>query len=389
MNSDLIPAPKNTGIETAASATAALAKATIEAKFVIALRPEGRRQIDTVRESILEACRRPLFAQSARWRKIQGRKEVNGQWEDNWIEGWTIRFAETAIQSWKNLDISTIVAFEDEDKRIIRTVVTDLESNISYTEDSVIEKKVERSSVRDGQIVLGERKNTKGKTVYIVRATEDEIANRINSARSKAIRNSGLRMIPSDILEEALEQVLETKESAKRNEDVAKAVPKLLAAFGTQGVSRDQIKAFLKCDPEKMTADQLEQMREMFSAIKEKTATWADFEVVDPGPTIDIGPAATTTPTPTPTPTPEPKPAATVPPPEPAKPKGPSVYLTALRTNIKRENIDEAKLIKVIHGMRRETEGTKTLEQIDAYPNVIKEIIASWQEVSAILKDQK
>lgn len=388
MNSDLIPAPKNTGIETAASATAALAKATIEAKFVIALRPEGRRQIDTVRESILEACRRPLFAQSARWRKIQGRKEVNGQWEDNWIEGWTIRFAETAIQAWKNLDVSTIVAFEDEDKRIIRTVVTDLESNISYTEDSVIEKKVERSSVRDGQLVLGERKNTKGKTVYIVRATEDEIANRINSARSKAIRNSGLRMIPSDILEEALEQVLETKEAAKRNEDVAKAVPKLLAAFGTQGVSRDQIKAFLKCEPEKMTADQLEQMREMFSAIKEKTATWADFEVVEPGTTIDIGPTASAT-TPTQAPTPEPKAATPTPTPEPSKPKGPSVYLTALRTNIKRENIDESKLVKVIHGMRRETEGTKTLEQIDAYPNVIKDIIANWQEVTAILKDQK
>ena len=375
MSSDLIPTPKNTGIETAASASAALAKATIEAKFVIALRPENRRNIDVVRENLISACRRPLFAQTARWAKVQGRKEVNGKWEDNWIEGWTIRFAETAIQAWKNLDVSTVVCFEDDTKRIIRTVVTDLETNISYTEDQVIEKQVERSKVRDGQIVLSERKNTKGQPVYVVRATEDEITNRINSARSKAIRNSGLRMIPADVLEEALEAVIETKEKAKASENVAQAVPKLLTAFKSKGVSAEQIERRLGCKPERMSADQLQQMREIYSAISDGQASWSDYETDAKDPSeIDIKPEP-------------PKPAD--PKPEPPKTPATNIYLSTLKTSIAREKLDERKVLKAIHGLRRETEGAKTLDALDPYQDALKAVIAGWPDVVAAVKEMK
>lgn len=379
MSSDLIPTPKNTGIETAASASAALAKATIEAKFVIALRPENRRNIDVVRENLISACRRPLFAQTSRWTKVQGRKEVNGKWEDNWIEGWTIRFAETAIQAWKNLDVSTVVCFEDETKRIIRTVVTDLETNISYTEDQVIEKQVERSKVREGQIVLAERQNTKGQKVFVVRATEDEITNRINSARSKAIRNSGLRMIPADVLEEALEAVIETKEKAKASENVAQAVPKLLTAFKSKGVSAEQIERRLGCKPERMSADQLQQMREIYSAISDGQASWADYETETKDPSeINIKPE--------PSPTAEPK---SDPKPEAAKSPSTNIYLSTLKTSIAREKLDERKVLKAIHGLRRETEGANTLDALDPYHDALKAVIAGWTDVVAAVKEMK
>src|SRR5688572_30783274 len=80
--------------ETAATAVAAASKATILARYELAqLRP---RNIDDVRTRLLKECKRPGFAKEARYRKPVGSKfnEDTRQWEQGFVEGLSVRFAE-------------------------------------------------------------------------------------------------------------------------------------------------------------------------------------------------------------------------------------------------------------------------------------------------------
>jgi len=398
MNSDqsqtLLPVKQSLAVETSASASAALAKATIEAKFVIALRPENRRDIDTVRETLVGACKRDRFAKAARFKKRQGdKKNANGVWEPNFVEGFTIRFAETALQAWKNVDISSVMAWQDEKQRLVRTTVTDLESNISYTIDTMAEKQVERSKVREGQTILGERKNSEGKKVFIVQASEDELSAKINSAISKAIRNGGLRLIPKDILEEAEDAVIETIAASAKSEDALKAAEKVVAAFASEGVTSSQLEAYLKHPLSKITSAEIVDLRKVYAAVHEG-APWSDYEPKqDPAPTTITVPADDTpTDTPAPqTPVPETKPEPPKPPATPSTQKrDPSVYAKTIRTSMRQAGITEAKLITVIHGFFQEAAGCKTIDEVDAqFPATMRKIVENWVELSAAAKEVK
>ena len=250
--------------ELAATASAALAKATIEAKFTVALhRP---RSVLNARSRLLDACKRPKFADAAIYSKPVGKQA---------IEGLSIRFAETALQAWGNVDTAANVVFEDDSKRVIRITVTDLETNISYSDESILDKTVERRNVKPGTEVLGERTNSYGDKVFIVRATEDELLNKVNAAKSKAIRNSGLRLIPQDILDEAKEACEQT--IMKGGDDPAAATKALCDAFQTIGVYPKDLESHLGHSLQSITPKEIANLRKVYAAIRDGEASWNDY----------------------------------------------------------------------------------------------------------------
>ena len=276
--------PRKTSQEIAASASAALAKATIEAKFVIAL--QRPRSIMSARSAILDACKRPAFAEGAMYRKKQGSKQVNGRWEDNYIEGLSIRFAEQALNAWRNVDVTAVTAWEDENARLIRITVTDLETNLSYSDEAMLQKTVERKKVRDGQDVIGERETSDGGKVFIVRTTDEEMANKVNAAKSKAIRNSGLRLIPQDILEEAEEAIRATKE--KGGGDPKAQVKKVIDAFGGIGVPPNEIEAYLGHPIEQASPKEIIDLRSIFTTIRDGEARWTDYRTKEEAKSVEV-----------------------------------------------------------------------------------------------------
>ena len=284
-----------TSMEVASSASAALAKATIEAKYVIALRQ--RRNPMECRSKILESCRNPRFAEGAWYRRKQGRKEVNGRWEDNYVEGLSIRFAETAIQCWRNIDVSATTAWENDDNRLVRITVTDLETNISYTDEVMLAKTVERRKVREGQDVIGKRETSTGETVFIVRTTDEELITKLNAAKSKVIRNSGLRLLPRDILDEASEAIAETRQKGAAAVDPKAAAKKLADAFGTIGVSVTDLELYLKHSLDRLVPSEIADLRSIFTAIRDGEARWADYVTADDDqiPGAEVKPATATT----------------------------------------------------------------------------------------------
>lgn len=250
------------GAETMSTALAAQAKASVEARFIVALqRPRDWMQ---VRERILKECRRPAFAKVARYHKPIGAG----------VTGPSIRFAEMAMRCMGNLDPVTSTIYDDATKRIVRVAVTDLEANLCHSKDITIDKTVERSYPKDAE-VLSVRTNSRGQRTYLVRATDDDLLNKENALVSKALRTASLRLLPGDIQDEAMQLVIETqKNEDARDPDAARKG--IVDAFSGIGVTTAMIAEYLGHPVDQLTPDEIRELRAIGLAIKDGEAKWAD-----------------------------------------------------------------------------------------------------------------
>lgn len=249
--------------ETAATAAAAQVRAQLEFAYAVAMR--NPRDWEEVRLRILKECERPAFAREALYNKPIGEG----------VTGLSIRFAEKALMCMRNVSVDTIVTFDDDYKRIVRQVITDLESNVHVSKDVTINKTVERKTVKEGQEVLGSRMNSRNEIVHLVRATEDDLLNKEGALVSKAMRTNLLRILPGDIqaaAEEKISTVLATQD-AKDPEGRKLA---MLRDFYNIGVKPAQIADVLgveRMDDTVLSPAQLSQCRGLYNAIKDGETT--------------------------------------------------------------------------------------------------------------------
>jgi DNA-binding transcriptional MerR regulator len=267
--------------ETSGSAAAARSKALVEAKFIMAL--QRPRDIDVVRDRLLKECKRPGFAEVARYCKPVGGGEN--------AEDFSIRFMESAARCFGNLDINVIPVYEDAARRIIELTVLDLESNLSETVSLVIEKTVERRFA-DGREVISVRTNSKGKQTFLVKATEEEMFAKANAYISKGKRNCIKHVIPGDILEECKEQVFRTLEN-KDAQDPAAARKQIADAFSALGVSPADLKAYLGHPLDGCQPSELAKLRQLYQALKTGETTWREVMAAREVPAADEKKAAT------------------------------------------------------------------------------------------------
>lgn len=260
--------------ETASSALAAQAEASVKARFVMAL--QRPRNMERVRVAILEACRRPFFAEDALYSKPVGKvkNDETGQWEEKFVEGLSIRFAEEAVRLLGNAMTETVTIYDDPTKRMIRLSATDLETNVVHYKDITVEKTVERRYLKKGQAPLGQRLNSYGEVVYLVEATEDDLAKKEGALGAKAIRDKMLMLVPADIKEEARALVKETqKNKDAQNPDAAKR--KIIDSFAEVGVLPDALVELLGHGLEAVQPAELQKLRAIYAAIKDGETTWA------------------------------------------------------------------------------------------------------------------
>ena len=257
--------PSVANVDPAVVASAESAKARIQAAYIMALnRPRNE---DRARLAILQSCKRFQFAE-----RVEYAKPVGG---GKFIQGPTIRFAETAIRLWGNIDCQNEVVYEDDKVRRIRVTVTDLETNSTHSKEISVSKRVERSSDK-GREVVGKRINSYGNTVYIVVATDEEMQQKVDSAVSKALRNEGLRLIPSDIIDEAIATARWTL-SQRDNQDPERARRNLIDAFYALGVMPEDIAKIIGHDIKVITDNDTQQLRSIYASLKSGEAKISDF----------------------------------------------------------------------------------------------------------------
>lgn len=273
MDMQLAPIQERFGalVDPAAVAAAEAAKARIQSAYMMAMhRP---RRPDQARVNVIHACRRPSFAESVEYSKPVGDRKITGP---------SIRLIELALKEWGNVLVDSQVIYEDATTRRIRVTVTDLESNTSQSKEIQIGKTVERKS-KKGREVLSERLNSYGETVFIVLATEDETANKEAALISKTIRNEGRRILPADLIEEALQVAKETRAKQDKTDPDA-ARKRIVDAFFSVGVSPEQIEQFLRHPLTQVNPAELESLRAMFASIKEGESRWHDYMTKDEQP---------------------------------------------------------------------------------------------------------
>lgn len=249
--------------ETSAIALAEQAKAAVHARYVMAM--QRPRDLQVARQKLLTDCKRTRFAETAIYHKPVGEG----------VEGPSIRFAEAAARAMGNVLVEVSAIYDDAQKRIVRVSVTDLESNITYPKDVTIEKTIERSKALPGRKILGTRKNSKGYDVFLIEATSEEILDKENALCSKAMRTCLLRIVPGDLLDEAIEQCYETRRSDIA-QDPTRARKKLVDAFQELGISASQLVDYFGHPLDSVTAEEIDSARSVYSALKDKEATWSE-----------------------------------------------------------------------------------------------------------------
>ncbi len=245
-------------------------RAMVEARCIMAIRHP--RNIFQARGMIIEACARPTFAESAIYRKPVGKKDGVMQY----AEGPSIRFAEEAYRALGNLWSSLTVQFENSDKRVLRFDLMDLESNNTDSTIITIPKTVERSFLKDGQIAISSRQNSRGRAVYLVEATDDDLQVKQGAMVAKARRDAIIRALPSDVKEDAVAIVKKTLEK-RDSADPQGTLKRIIDAFQVDlRILPEQIEKYLGHELTIISPAEIQSLRGVFNAIKEGDSTWVE-----------------------------------------------------------------------------------------------------------------
>lgn len=250
-------------VEYSPTAMALVAAAEAEIKAMVGMAVKFPRDLDVVREKLLKECKRPSFAQSALYAKPVGSSKVTGL---------SIRFAEAAIASMGHIHTTIKTLAESDEYRKIEIRVWDAQNMVSYADEATIEKTIERRSIPKGQEFIRMRVNKSGDPLYIIRATEDDLLNKVNAAKSKSIRNSGLRMVPGWLLDECKAQIVDTTRRADAQDPDA-AKKKIFDGFAELGVSVDDLKKYLGHDAAHLEPAELDDLRQLFVAVRDGETT--------------------------------------------------------------------------------------------------------------------
>lgn len=264
--------------ETASTAVAARARAEIEARFVMADRRP--RDIERFRVRLLKECRRTGFAELAEYERPVGRQknEDTGHWEQKIARGPTIRLIETAIQNYGNVVAESPVVFEGDDFRIVRAQMCDLETNTTWTADVVVAKRIEKRGDKKGhpplgREVVGQRINSSGEATFLVTATDDEVSVRQLALISKAQRKNAERLLPSDIIHEALSECRKTLAAADAQDPDA-ARRKLIDAFASLNIDPAAIAEYSSKPLDRLQPADIAELRRVYAAIRDGEMTW-------------------------------------------------------------------------------------------------------------------
>lgn len=250
--------------ETAVTAAAAQARAAVEAMYVMALKQP--RDLMAVRDRLLTECRRKGFAESATYRLPRGGKT---------IEGPSIRFAEAAARALHNIHVRTSITYEDDERRVGEVTVIDLEANLPLSAGFTLDKTVERRNIKAGDVVVSERVNSTGQTVFRIVANEADILMKQESLVARLRRNLILQLLPGDLRDEAMEACAQTM-AAGDGADPKATAKKIADYFGALGVSVAALRDYLGHALDQVTPDEAKDLRGVYSAIKDGQTSWAE-----------------------------------------------------------------------------------------------------------------
>lgn len=226
---------------------AAAAKAEIEAAIVVAKKFPRDELI--AYEQILKACERKGLAETARYTYPRGGTKVQGP---------SIRIAEVIAQKWGNLRYGIVERERRKGESTMVAYAHDIENN-TYSEQ-VFTVRHWRDTRAGGHELNDER------DIYEITANQG----------SRRVRACLLRVIPPDIVEEALAKCEETLKNADKR-PIQDKIREMVLAFDKLGVSIGMLEGNLGHKLEATTETELVNLRGIYQSIRDGMSDRKDW----------------------------------------------------------------------------------------------------------------
>lgn len=211
------------------------------------------RDLNRVSERLFAACDRPSFAQEAEWSFPRGKETIHGP---------SIYFAKEAVRIWGNTRSGIAVVRDDKTSRKIRAWVLDLEDNNYVSREAEFAK-------------LVQRKRQEGQSQWIT-PDERELRELTNRLGAIELRNAILSILPSFLVDEAIERCHATVRNAATS-DVQAVRARILNAFARINVSLQDLELYLDHPWVATSADELTELRGIGQSILDGNSTWSEY----------------------------------------------------------------------------------------------------------------
>lgn len=198
-------------------------------------------------ESMLAACKRKGMAENAMYAYPKGDQTVTGP---------SIRLAEVMARAWGNVEFGIREIEVDADGSLVEAFCWDMESNTRRT----ITFRVKHARYSKSR---GLQKVSDPRDIYEIMA----------NFAARRLRACILAVIPDDVQEACVAQVVKTLEGDSSGGGLAERVAKMAAAFDGLGVSLDDLESFMRHGIDATTEVELVRLRGVFTAIKDGAAT--------------------------------------------------------------------------------------------------------------------
>lgn len=223
------------------------------------------RDIEVCKAAVTATFSDPIFADEAIYAKPQGWKtdasgeriKENGKDVRNFVEGLSVDAALELKNICGNILLGGTIIDENEDRRTIEIYAWDVQTNNRVSQQIAVPKSIERKFVNKGDIKIGERSNSKGEVLHIIRPSEDEF--RLSESRSVSFaqRNCILKVMPSALKlaaertanEALVKGAADGMAEAKKPSAVPKKDPRqgIVEAFKKKlKVSKEQIESYMQ-----------------------------------------------------------------------------------------------------------------------------------------------
>jgi hypothetical protein len=223
-------------------------RAVAEVQAMVLMAKRFPRDQKTATDNIMIECQRPGLAEQGIYTYARGGSNISGP---------SIRTAEMLARNWGNLDAGVIELSRSNGQSEMMAYCIDLETNYRQRRVFTVEH----------------IRNTK-KGNYAINDSRD-ISELLANQSARKLRGVILAVIPSDIVEQAVAQCEATL--AAKADTSPEALKKLLEAFLTFGIGKDQIEKRIQRHLDSITPAQLISLRKIYNSLKDGVAVANDF----------------------------------------------------------------------------------------------------------------
>ena len=233
------------------SEAAAGRQAEIQAGMLVAYK--NNRNEEKARQGLLDASKRLGFAEEAMYSYPRSSTKEDGTKVKVNIEGPSVNLAREAGRLWRNIRYGIEVINDTDEFRQIGGFAWDLETNSYVTMEDGFKKVIQR----------------KGKGWVNISQDEREIRELTNRRGAILERNCLLKLIPKDIIEEAMTLCNKTLKAYTKE--------RVITAFKSINVNEKMLEEYLKHSVRDMTSDEIVELTKIGKSIKDGQSTWEEY----------------------------------------------------------------------------------------------------------------